>query len=56
MRPVNRNNKKNIYCFHCQHWTGWIHETCRLNGKKKNYWNRCKGFEWHKRYLEADHV
>jgi hypothetical protein len=59
-RPINKNNPKNIYCDHCEHWkhhSGYLYEC--INEKSQHYkhfrcyYNRCKAFEWKK---DADYV
>ena len=55
-RPIDKTNKKNIYCDHCKHYAvhlpdGTNDYTCHCLksknfGKLMNYWNRCKAFEW----------
>lgn len=53
MRTLNKDNPKNIYCAHCEHY---IYEQsknlCWCDAKKTviNYWNRCKDFIWAARY------
>lgn len=53
-RPINKNNPKNIYCDHCEHYKaieGHWGCTCRESkhfGKHRWYWNRCDRFEWKK--------
>ena len=60
-RPINKNNPKNIYCDHCEHYKksgetnrfGWPICKCENPDSpnfqlERNYWNRCKGFEWKK--------
>ena len=56
-RTVDKTKKSNIKCEHCEHW---IHadnkdfQYCSLTGVAKNYWNRCKGFEWSGKYGNDD--
>lgn len=48
-RKVDKSKKSNIKCEHCEAYdkdNGW----CRIQEKKKNYWNRCKDFIWHHKY------
>lgn len=59
-KPIDKTNKKNIYCAHCKHWKSdseikWGHSIqcmkCKNENsvnfnKERNYWNRCKCFEW----------
>ncbi len=53
-KPINKNNPKNIYCDHCEHYKhieGKWGCTCRQSkwfSKHRYYWNRCKCFEWKK--------
>ena len=49
-RPVDTSKKSNIKCEHCLHYDKsqeydqkpW----CSLHEVEKNYWNRCKDFQW----------
>ena len=51
-RPIDKTKKSNIYCSHCKFWCEENkHFYCNnLNSKhcnkQRNYWNRCKQFEW----------
>jgi hypothetical protein len=57
-RPINKNNPKNIYCDHCEHFKqcgktfyGVAVYRCENPASPKfnlerNYWNRCKSFVW----------
>lgn len=48
-RKVDKTKKSNIKCEHCEAWdkdSGW----CCIQGKEKNYWNRCKDFIWNHKY------
>lgn len=61
-RKVNKDNSKNRYCAHCIHWkdrtknnyvlsNGYVFMdgkdfTCTKSGKRINYWNCCKDFEF----------
>ena len=57
VRTINKNNPKNIYCDHCEHYdksagvyTGY---TCVCKQSKhylenREYYHRCKQFEWKK--------
>lgn len=50
-RPIDKSKKSNIKCEHCEHFdkpNGNMYEncSCKKSGKPKNYWNRCKEFEW----------
>ena len=44
-KPVDRTKKSNIKCEHCKHWDK-KQSVCTLTNEHKNYWNRCKQFEW----------
>lgn len=50
MRKVDKTKKSNIKCEHCKHYKYEnkyvLKNHCGLNGNEKNYWNRCKQFEW----------
>lgn len=46
MRPIDKSKKSNIKCEHCKNFSGGC--KCLLNGEFRNYWNRCKKFEWRK--------
>lgn len=49
MRTVDRTKKTNIKCEHCKHWQFNVignYGYCQIKTEKKNYWNRCKQFEW----------
>lgn len=61
-RPIDKSNKKNIYCAHCEHWKEDDYPTliriglgykqskyltrCSLSGDEKEYYCRCKDFAW----------
>lgn len=46
-RPVDKTKKSNIKCEHCKYYQKSNFDSyCTLNGISKNYWNRCKSFEW----------
>ena len=59
-KPINKSNPKNIYCDHCEHFKQYSTSkygtpTYRCENLRssqfhleKNYWNRCKCFEWKK--------
>ena len=49
---INKNNKKNIYCAHCEHWDGAI-EFCNKQNCFKHYYQRCKSFEWAKDIVDT---
>lgn len=44
-RPIDKTKKSNIKCEHCRYWNA-DDGICYLTKEKKNYWNRCKKFEW----------
>jgi hypothetical protein len=55
IRPINKNNPKNVYCDHCEHYNkskGIYREyTCACEHSKhflehREYYHRCKQFEW----------
>lgn len=51
MKTVDKSKKSNIKCEHCEHWnreTGY----CNKLKNHKNYWNRCRLFEWKKSYTK----
>lgn len=59
-RPINKNNPKNIYCGHCEHFKSCstYEDQCTNDksehfNKKRYYYHRCKCFEWRK---DADYV
>jgi hypothetical protein len=59
-RPINKNNPKNIYCGHCEHFKSCSEFTSKCTNDKSDrfnqmryYYNRCKSFEWRK---DADYV
>lgn len=45
MRKVDRSKKSNIKCEHCKFWNKEA-MICLRHNIPKNYWNRCKDFEW----------
>ena len=49
-RQIDKTKKSNIKCEHCKYWKdkdgSWDVKKCELIGKTKNYYNRCKSFEW----------
>lgn len=58
-KPIDKSKKSNIKCEHCKYWCEWSyygefkeHYCMNLGsehqGMKRNYWNRCKSFEWEK--------
>lgn len=57
MRPVNKDNPRNIKCEHCKFFEraeldDWKSpDWCCLHQVTKNYWNRCKQFEWRDKYM-----
>jgi hypothetical protein len=59
-RPINKNNPKNIYCDHCEHFKQCgVYQSKCVNEKSEHYnriryyYNRCKSFEWKN---DADYV
>ena len=46
-------NKKNIYCSHCEHCDFSFVHNCRLHDMTTNYWQRCKDFQWNKKYTDG---
>lgn len=55
MRTIDRGKDSNIKCEHCQffgcvftdeHPFKYDGDVCRRTMAPKNYWNRCKDFEW----------
>ena len=60
-RPIDRTKKSNIKCEHCKYWDktkevsipcseysfiSKVGYMCLKQGEIKNYYNRCKQFEW----------
>lgn len=48
-RKVDKTKKSNIKCEHCKHWTDEFSDVdmvCNITGKVRNYYHRCKNFEW----------
>ena len=45
-KTVDTTKKSNIKCEHCEHWAKEPSYHCMLTGAYKNYWNKCKSFEW----------
>ena len=47
-RQIDKTKKSNIKCEHCRYAD--VNEQrdywCSLHETPKNYWNRCKEFEW----------
>jgi DTW domain-containing protein YfiP len=48
-KPLDKTKKSNIKCEHCRFWRN--HCYCKNTTSKhyeaqRNYWNRCKQFEW----------
>ena len=59
MRPIDKSKKANIKCEHCGNWYSSEKNPipfCLLSGETKDYWKRCKHFEWAKNliYKEAE--
>lgn len=53
MRTVDITKKANIKCEHCKYFTYHLdnYGKCSELKEKKNYWNRCKSFQWKDEYL-----
>lgn len=56
MKNVDVSKRSNIKCEHCEHYgqpKGNLYDDCfcKISGEKKNYWNRCKQFEWKRSIL-----
>lgn len=52
-RLIDKSNPKNIYCAHCEHWSGYTDggfgdARCNVTDEVKEYFHRCKFFEWKK--------
>lgn len=49
---IDKKKKSNIYCAHCEHWSGHVDEDgnthCKITMERKAYYQRCKLFEWRK--------
>ena len=56
-RPIDKTKKSNIKCVNCQFWCEWSYygkdkthycknEKSQHYDRQRNYWNRCKQFEW----------
>ena len=43
-RPIDKTKKANIKCEHCKYWGD--KNKCEITNELKNYWNRCKQFNW----------
>lgn len=43
-KPIDKTKKSNMKCGNCSHWNAY--GMCDLTEETKNYWNRCKEFEW----------
>ena len=54
MRKVDITKKSNIKCEHCLNFNGGIKGICKLTTEIKNYYNRCKRFEWNKKIKNQD--
>lgn len=46
MRTIDKTKKSNIKCEHCVHWSGWLMSQCKLKKECKQYYQRCKQFDW----------
>ena len=54
-KPVDKSKKSNIKCEHCKYfvrgdWKQGVTAHCKLTMYYRNYWNRCKSFEWAEKY------
>lgn len=53
-RELNKKKKSNIKCEHCQFWDKKDYHCKNMisenYNQKKDYWNRCKQFEWEIEY------
>ena len=49
---VNKKNPKNIYCAHCEHWEGGDVRLCTKTDEHKEYYQRCKAFEWRQNIVD----
>lgn len=50
---VDITKSSNIKCEHCEHWEK-NEMKCKLIGKERMYYQRCKSFEWCEKYLHQD--
>ena len=57
-KPVDKTKKSNIKCEHCKHFmrsrTPYGPSLCALDGRERNYWNRCMKFEWASRHNQEE--
>ena len=52
MRTVDKSKKSNVICEHCKHFKARLGISyCDITEDEKNYWNRCKQFEWDEKYI-----
>ena len=51
MRTVDKSKKSNVKCEHCKHFKARLESYCDITKDEKNYWNRCKQFEWDEKYI-----
>ena len=58
MRTVDKSKKSNVKCEHCKHFKARLDSKvfqrisyCDITKDEKNYWNRCKQFEWDEKYI-----
>lgn len=42
-RLIDKSKKKNVKCEYCAHFSNF---KCLVDGRERNYWNRCKNFSW----------
>jgi len=47
-KKLDATKKSNIKCTNCKHWKANSNGEmiCFITKEPKNYWNRCKGFQW----------
>lgn len=47
-KPIDRSKKTNIKCEHCEHYSGMRTKRCSVHQCEKEYYLKCKSFEWRK--------
>ena len=56
-KPIDKSRKSNRRCVNCEHYPhrstyytvkDVMNNPCKVNGKRVEYWNCCKSFEWSK--------
>ena len=54
-RAIDKSKKGNVRCEHCQNWSGFPDEVCKLTGEQARYWKKCPLFQWTegKTYIET---